>query len=140
MRLKQKDIRVMRDKLCFQQNNICPLCGNHIPSGVGVLDHDHETGKIRGVLHRQCNQVEGRILSWIKRSGQGVPAEQFVSALWRYWSTVYPDVYHPSHLTETEKEIKACNKKIRSLKTERGKQKYRDLLKKLTETEKEKEI
>jgi hypothetical protein len=44
-------------KLVDQCNNICSLCGGYL--GKFVIDHDHITGKIRGLLHRTCNSYLG---------------------------------------------------------------------------------
>lgn len=45
-----------------EQNNLCALCAK--PFGESrpldpVIDHDHYTGLIRGILHRSCNLAIG---------------------------------------------------------------------------------
>jgi hypothetical protein len=43
-------------RLWREQKGLCKICGK--PQCVGTkldVDHDHETGKIRGLLCRQCN-------------------------------------------------------------------------------------
>jgi len=51
----------------LEQNCRCAVCGEPLdpPSNVGskgaVLDHDHITGKNRGVLHRKCNLGIGNL-------------------------------------------------------------------------------
>jgi len=46
------------------QNDACPICGEHIGFEVRhdgdrrkdlVVDHDHDTGEVRGFVHRVCN-------------------------------------------------------------------------------------
>ena len=54
------------------QNGLCPLCGKRIDltiKGEGVVDHDHDTGQIRGILHRSCNAAEGKISNAAARWG-----------------------------------------------------------------------
>jgi Recombination endonuclease VII len=40
------------DELVKQQGGVCPLCGRENPEHV---DHDHETGEVRGILCFNCN-------------------------------------------------------------------------------------
>lgn len=50
------------------QNGVCKLCGleetTRISRGEGIrslaVDHDHKTGKVRGLLCHQCNVVLGQ--------------------------------------------------------------------------------
>jgi len=54
------------------QGGLCPLCNKTIDitiKGEGVTDHDHDTGRIRGVLHRSCNAAEGKIANAAARWG-----------------------------------------------------------------------
>jgi hypothetical protein len=40
----------------------CPICLTTEPGGVGwTIDHDHETGKVRGVLCSECNLALGKL-------------------------------------------------------------------------------
>lgn len=50
------------DQLLEAQNYLCALCGEHLINGQTKrpdIDHDHATGKIRGILHRGCNTMLG---------------------------------------------------------------------------------
>lgn len=40
------------------QNHMCGICGTHI-NGNSALDHDHKTGKVRGLLCTPCNIALG---------------------------------------------------------------------------------
>ena len=46
-----------RAALFEMQAGRCAMCGSE---GVLVADHDHETGRLRGLLCRSCNSLEGR--------------------------------------------------------------------------------
>jgi len=132
MRLKRIEVKEFRKKLLAEQKGICPLCMTTIKSGEDTLDHDHGTGHVRRVLCRNCNQIEGRVLSWLRRS-YTTPLE-FLRRLTQYWDTDYRNnPYHPNHRSEIEKEISKLRKRMRRLKRERTKQKYRDRIKELKE-------
>jgi hypothetical protein len=46
------------DKLKDAQAGLCGICGKE---GRLVVDHDHVTGKVRGLLHSLCNQGLGKL-------------------------------------------------------------------------------
>jgi len=51
------------DKLLKQQNNSCAVCGTHqsqLKRSLAV-DHNHETGQIRGLLCDNCNIALGHL-------------------------------------------------------------------------------
>jgi len=45
--------------LLKQQNYCCKICGNKINMISGYIDHNHKTGKIRGILCGNCNTALG---------------------------------------------------------------------------------
>jgi len=47
------------DILLVSQNYQCPICRNRLIEGERVIDHNHETGKVRGILCRSCNMALG---------------------------------------------------------------------------------
>lgn len=54
------------------QGGMCPLCElpiDHTQPKEAVLDHCHETGECRGVLHRSCNGALGKMDNAIGRWG-----------------------------------------------------------------------
>jgi hypothetical protein len=46
------------DQMVQDQGGACRICGI-VPTGVLHIDHDHETGKIRGLLCGKCNKGIG---------------------------------------------------------------------------------
>ena len=44
------------DEMFAAQNGVCAICGNINPDGNRLaVDHDHKTGKVRGLLCAGCN-------------------------------------------------------------------------------------
>lgn len=50
------------DNMVKQQGGVCALCGRADPYGRNLaVDHDHDTGKIRGLLCTHCNFALGLV-------------------------------------------------------------------------------
>lgn len=47
------------NKMYAQQNGLCAICDKKCNLGVLCVDHDHKTGKVRGLLCRKCNTAIG---------------------------------------------------------------------------------
>lgn len=47
------------DRMFEEQRGVCAICGLPPTEKVFVVDHDHLTGKVRGLLHRTCNSAIG---------------------------------------------------------------------------------
>jgi hypothetical protein len=60
---KKKGIDVAEAEalLSAHNNGHCEICGGRSPGGAGGwhVDHDHKTGKVRGVLCSNCNRALG---------------------------------------------------------------------------------
>ncbi len=81
--------------------DVCPLCNRSmttIPSRNRVVDHDHKTGAIRGVMCRNCNSLEGKVHNICVRAGNFIPNIQWLRNLIQYWiksASEKPTVYYP---------------------------------------------
>jgi len=127
---KTEQTRELRLRLLKEQGNICPLCEQVISVKQATLDHCHSSGHVRAVLHRNCNHIEGRIKSWVKRSGEDPIT--FLLGVVRLWEGDHSaNPIYPHHKNEIEKEISRLRKRMKRLQSERGKQKYRDKIKEL---------
>ncbi len=69
-RQRRKDIRLKSlygitledyNKMFQEQNGCCKICNKHQTEEGVILcvDHDHTTGKVRGLLCKKCNQAIG---------------------------------------------------------------------------------
>ena len=101
------------------QKYLCALCDTDLSQKAPkdwCVGHDHQTGKIRAVICRNCNGIEGKIRNLANRAKRGSTVPAFVKRLLAYWdehSRVTPSMLiHPSHKTEDEKRLDR-NKKAR---------------------------
>lgn len=82
-----------------------------VPKYSPCLDHNHSTGAVRGVLCRQCNSAEGKILSIMNRYHHAKTEEEranFYHGLSHYMAkhqTNQTGLLHPDHKTEEEKRL-----------------------------------
>ena len=53
--ITEQQYREMQDK----QNGRCAICGKPLTKAQQVIDHDHISGKVRGIVHSHCNLVLG---------------------------------------------------------------------------------
>jgi hypothetical protein len=130
-KLSQAQISRYRDELLLAQGGRCPLCGELI-NGDAVLDHDHKSGHVRGVLHRSCNGLEGKIANWIKSFGRNLDMSSLLSSLVRYQAGEYSsNPLHPFHRTEIDKEIKKLQRAAKSTKGAETKAKHKSAISEL---------
>jgi hypothetical protein len=104
-RLKHAEVRGVRGEFLLRQGNLCDLCKTAVQEKDAVLDHDHRTGAVRGVLHRGCNSLLGKLENNAARYGVrdiGVFANGVASYLRRHMTNV-TGLLHPTHKSDDEK-------------------------------------
>ncbi len=118
---KQNQIKELKSFILDTQDNICPLCKLDLltiePKNI-CLDHDHDTGLVRGVLCRNCNSMEGKITNCIRRAKRSNTKEEWFENLILYWN-VSLDVMHPLHKTPEQKKELRKKRAKRKLKRNR---------------------
>lgn len=115
MRIKVKDIPALRDAIAIEQEYKCWLCKIDLRTVTACLDHDHESGRIRGVLCQNCNGIEGKITNLARRAKRNRTKNDFIASVLMYWNLytqAQRDEIHPTHKTPDEKRLRR-NKKAR---------------------------
>lgn len=91
------------------QGGLCPLCGKPIDYSIpreAVVDHDHDTGEIRGVLHRSCNAAEGKVSNaagrWGAKSTSYADIVPFLENLVQYLKSTGTGLMYPGHKSPEE--------------------------------------
>lgn len=107
-----------------EQGGLCLLCGQAIDitvKGEGVVDHDHTSGEIRGVLHRSCNAAEGKVANaagrWGAKSMEYSAILPFLKRLVAYLERTGVGLIYHGHKTEDEQRL-ARNAKARKTRAE----------------------
>lgn len=94
IQMKNKDVPILREQLLLEQNELCTLCGQTCESP--CLDHSHFSGKIRGVICRNCNVALGRFENGCVRSGRKDRMMDIAMNLFTYLSNERDDI-HPTY-------------------------------------------
>jgi hypothetical protein len=115
------------------QGGLCPLCNQPIDltiTGEGVVDHNHDSGEIRGILHRSCNAAEGKVANAIGRWGSKnttYPAIiAFAVRLVKYWTQPGTGLIYHGHKTPEEKALADKLKARKRAATSRANKKVRE--------------
>lgn len=118
VKLPRTAMRTHAVRLLREQGGLCPLCRKEIDlsiKGEGVIDHDHDTGRIRGLLHRSCNAAEGKISNaaarWGAKSSQYTAIIPYLEALVGYLKREPSQFIYPMHRTPDEKKDAASKKR-----------------------------
>lgn len=132
-KLARSQLNSYKQALIVQQGWTCPVSLKRFePDNLkdAVVDHDHITGEIRGVLHRSANAVEGKVFNAVGRwGGVGMNYDEVIPYLKRliaYLERPSKGVIYPHHKTEEERRVtrntKAKEARARRLAQQRMKQ------------------
>jgi len=79
VRLTLRQVPVVKEHILrVEQDGKCPLCSRGLTVEAGCMDHDHATGRVRGILCRGCNGSEGKIKNAFLRYGGGMRTDMVV--------------------------------------------------------------
>lgn len=122
-----------------KQGGLCAICKKSIDLQVMgnksdyVVDHCHETGEIRGVLHRSCNAAEGKVVNaagrWGAKSTKYSDVVPFLKQLVEYLEQAQlggTGLMYPDHKTPEEKAQRARTKRNTAAAIRRAKQKVKE--------------
>lgn len=137
VKLARTAMRSFAARMLKEQGGVCPLCKLPIDltkKGEGVIDHCHDTGRIRGVLHRSCNAAEGKISNaaarWGCKSGAYPAIIAYLEATAEYLKREPSKFIYPMHKTKEElkddrnkaaREKRAAAKAAVAVRSRRGK-------------------
>lgn len=114
-----------------ESGGVCPLCLHAIDltktgrASDFVVDHDHETGEVRGYLHRSCNSAEGKVRNavgqWGTKSVSYSTIIPWLERLLKYWAAegkgyMYPDHKTPEQRAESARKRNNKNAALRRAK------------------------
>jgi len=95
-----------------------------------VVDHCHETGEIRGVLHRSCNAAEGKVANaagrWGAKSMSYSELIPWLERMLEYLKQPGCGVLYPDHKTVEEKAAVTKQKADRAAAVRKAKLKLRE--------------
>lgn len=122
-KIPRSALRATMMAIWARQGRVCPICKKPIDISVMgrssnyVVDHCHESGEIRGVLHRSCNAAEGKVANaagqWGAKSTKKEDVIVFLESLITYWKNaakVGTGMMYPDHKTPEEKKAAALLK------------------------------
>lgn len=119
-KLTRSQLRPWVVRTLREQGGICPLCKKPIDltvKGEAVADHSHQTGGLRGVLHRSCNsglgKMEHAVGRWGSKDGSYAAMIPWIAAALEYYAQPEHPFLYPTFQTEDEKRM-ARNAKERT--------------------------
>lgn len=122
-------------QLKVEQAGNCAICGKPVDLALpkeGVVDHNHDTGEIRGVLHRSCNSAEGKVAnavgSWGSKNTSYPAIIDWLCKLLVYYTKPGCGMIYPTHVDAATAKEKSRVKKNVAAKERRAAIKARKLI------------
>lgn len=133
--IPRKDLKAWATKhLLEKQGGACSICGlpvDYKSRTDMVVDHDHNTGEIRGVLHRTCNTGEGKVRNlvtrWGARTSDLQAAIRWLEGLVRYYRQAGAGVMYPGATTPEQRAEATRLKRNKAAAARRAKAKLEGL-------------
>jgi len=132
--MKQKEIKILKEKLWLMNNKKCPVLGKAMPLDKMVLDHAHKRnaeaysptkGVVREALDKRANAILGKLENALKRTGLGYEKDFDLPTFLRNAADYFErgayvdgqgDMYvHPSEVPKEPKVSKSNYNKIKKL-------------------------
>ena len=132
--MKQKDIKLLKEKLWLKNEKKCPVLGKEMPLDKMVLDHAHKRkdeaysptkGAVREALDKRANAILGKVENALKRTGLGYEEDFDLPTFLRNAADYFErgayvdehgDMYiHPSEVPKAPKVSKSNYNKIKKL-------------------------
>ena len=123
VKLKTTQVKAYREKMLAEQGGVCALTHYPLALGDAVLDHDHATGLVRGVIHRGANSLLGKLENNHKRYGVSKPMLFAIGRNLEVYLTrsFESNPLHPTHKTDDEKRL-VRNAKARAARAKKKEQ------------------
>lgn len=110
---KQAEIKPLREKMHREQKGIDPITRKPLSIKDGVLDHCHNTQKVRKVIHRQINAALGKIENaykrYVKPVHPDVTLQVFLQGCIDYLNAPQSDYLHPKWINKASSKFNTLN-------------------------------
>lgn len=133
-KLARTQMRAFTIKTLREQGGTCPLCLLPIDLSIpreGVVDHDHETGECRGILHRSCNAALGKVDkavgSWGCKKHSYDAIIPWLERMLEYYKRPGLGIIYSQHKTPEEKRVAALAKQRRARATKAARRQVRSM-------------
>jgi len=122
LRITASMISAITRQMLANQKGLCLMCKRVVEKGTAVLDHDHATGRLRGVLHRGCNAMLGHLENNRPRhilTDEAKFREWLANAADYIYGDYENNPLHNTHKTEQERTAAAYERARKKLMKDR---------------------